>query len=67
MILGGNSQTAAFTMTGSDRGELLLYPAAFTAFTLNTYFSPVVRPWHTNLNTMETTGRWVLQQLMELP
>lgn len=50
---GANSQTAGLTRTASDSGELLLYPAAFTAFTLNTYFSPVVRPWLTNLNTVE--------------
>ena len=40
---------AAFTSTGSDSGENWLSPAAFTALTLNTYFSPVVRPWQMNL------------------
>lgn len=34
--LWGHSQMAAFTITASELGELWLYPAAFTAFTLNT-------------------------------
>ena len=42
---------AAFTTTASESTELWLYPAALTAFTLNTYSAPVVRPWHVNLNT----------------
>lgn len=47
--LRGHSQMAACTTTGSESGELRLYPAALTALTLNTQFTPVVRPWHTNL------------------
>lgn len=43
------SPIAAFTSTGSDSGENWLRPAAFTALTLNTYFSPVMRPWQMNL------------------
>lgn len=33
---GGHSPMAAFTTTASDWEELWLYPAVFTAFTLNT-------------------------------
>lgn len=43
------SPIAAFTSTGSESGENWLSPAAFTALTLNTYFSPVIRPWQKNL------------------
>lgn len=43
------SPIAALTSTGSDSGEKWLSPAAFMALTLNTYFSPVTRPWQMNL------------------
>ena len=46
-----HSPIAAFTSTGSDSGENPLSPATFTALTLNTYFSPVIRPWQMNLWT----------------
>lgn len=62
-----NSPIAAFTSTGSESAENWLSPAAFTALTLNTYVSPVCRPWQMNLKRSRIFNMWYLRLYLYNP